>query len=169
MPVGDIRIDDRQVMAALRRLQRRGADMTPAFNSVGRVLKSRIQLGYRTQTDPYGRAWEPLKTRRGKALRDRGNLRDAWDYRASGDQVEIMNNRTVSSAGGRFSLAAIHHFGATIKPRNPDGVLLFPVGGEIRAAKQVTIPARKQIPDAGLPDDWRGDVFRVIERHFARG
>lgn len=163
-------VDDKDVLNALRRLMRRGRDMEPAHRSIGRVLKTRIQLGYRTGTDPYGRPWAPLKSRAGSPLRDRGNLRDAWDYRASHSQVELLNNRTVSYKGDRFSLAAIHHFGAVIRPR-PDGpgYLHFQIGGRDIFTKKSVIPARKQIPDEGLPAAWRDDVLRVVEEHFARG
>jgi phage gpG-like protein len=165
----NLRLDDRELRAAIGKLQRTGANMEPVFAGIGRAFKARIQIGYRNQTDPYGNAWPALKSRRGKALRDRGNLRDAWDYTAGADQVELVNNRQVSHRGRTFSLAAIHHFGATIKPREDGpGVLLFKAGGKDVAAKQVTIPPRRQFPDEGLPDAWLADALRVIERHFRR-
>jgi len=165
----NLRLDNAELREAIQKLQRTAADMEPVFKGIGRAFKARIQLGYRTQTDPYGTKWPALKSRKGKALRDQGNLRDAWDFTAGADQVELVNNRQVSHRGQTFSLAAIHHFGATIKPREDGpGVLLFKAGGKDVAAKQVTIPPRRQFPDEGLPDAWLADALRVIERHFRR-
>lgn len=174
MPLGAITIEDHDVIDALTQLRRRTDNMQPVYTAIGRALKTRIQFGYRQGTDPYGTPWAKLAAPNsaGAPLRDKGNLRDAWDYVADNSQVELVNNRTVTYKGESHSLALIHHRGAVIKPR-PDGpgYLHFLAGNQHVYAKKVTIPARPQIPDAGrgLPDDWREDVFEAIEGFMTDG
>ncbi|BBL69747.1 phage virion morphogenesis protein [Methylogaea oryzae] len=54
-------IDDRQVLAALDRLVKRGHDPKPALDDIGNLLESRVHQRFDTKTDPGGVPWEHWK------------------------------------------------------------------------------------------------------------
>jgi phage gpG-like protein len=122
-----ITIQDKQVKAALERLRLGlplGGGATPAFQGMGRVLLSGLQLRFRKGVAPDGTAWK--KSRRviesgGQTLRDKGILRNSFSYVATGNSVTIGTN---------VIYAAIHHFGGTI--RHPGGTRFVLVDGEAR-------------------------------------
>jgi phage gpG-like protein len=97
---------------------------------------------------------------------DRGNLRDSIDYQVSGgDTVEIGTNYGRLPSGG--SVAAVHQFGATIRPRRGRHLIFTPRGFTHPIfARQVTIPARPFLPMSGLPQDWEEDIVDILTRHF---
>lgn len=86
-----LRTDDR-VAGELQRLRRAVADPTPAHREIGRRLLTRVQMGFRQSVDPYGTAWAPLKTRRGKPLIDTGRLRASFTFRADAGGVTVGTN-----------------------------------------------------------------------------
>ncbi|MCX8018347.1 MAG: phage virion morphogenesis protein [Rhodocyclaceae bacterium] len=53
-------LDDREVQAALKRLQRRLSDLTPAMRAIAHELEARTLERFETQRDPAGRPWKPL-------------------------------------------------------------------------------------------------------------
>lgn len=152
-----IEIRDEQVMAAFGRLQQFARDPREGLEAIGRVIKSKVQLGFHTGTDPYGRPWAPLKSRAGQPLRDKGHLMSSYDYNVSGNSVDIGTNNPH---------APVHHHGAVIRPKSsdPDARLRFMVNGVPVFAREVTIPARQQLPLDGLPQDWSDDVSEAISR-----
>ena len=44
-------------------------DGKPAMNTIGRVLSSRIRLGFKNSQSPYGDRWKPITYRQGQPLR----------------------------------------------------------------------------------------------------
>lgn len=162
MTVPRIEIDDRDVVEALNRLIATGEDPTAALNAVGRVLKTRIQLGFQSGTDPTGRPWEPLKTRTGQPLVNRGmggGLMGSIDYQVEGNSVVVGTNYGQLLSGG--SIAAVHQFGAKIEAK-PGKALRFFVNGKPVFVKRVTIPARPFMPEERLPQDWGTDALDAI-------
>jgi len=151
-------IDDRAVMDAFNRLLALGENPRQPLLDVGRVLLTRIQMGFHTGTDPYGRKWKPLTSRQGQPLRDRGHLMASFNYRVDG------NTLTVGTADRR---APVHQFGAVIKPKTKPA-LRFMVNGQWVSVKKVTIPARPQVPLEGLPPLWREDIVATFNEHMAR-
>lgn len=170
-----IDIDDRAVTEAFNRLLAIGEDPRQALDPVGRVLKTKTQLGFATGTDPYGRQWAPLKARQGQPLRDKGHFMNSIDYQVEGDSVVVGTN---------LSYAATHQFSAVIEPkpgkfwqtqhtsvgkRGPrqftvtqPAKLAFMVNGKLVFANKVTIPAREIFPLEGLPQDWSDDALQAI-------
>jgi phage gpG-like protein len=84
---------------------------------------------------------------------------------SGGDTVEIGTNYGRLPSGG--SVAAVHQFGATIRPRRGRHLIFTPRGFTHPIfARQVTIPARPFLPMSGLPQDWEEDIVDILTRHF---
>jgi phage gpG-like protein len=134
-----VTFQDRRVQQALQQLRLGlplGGKATPAFQGMGRVLLSGIQMRFRKGEAPDGSSWK--KSRRvlehgGQTLRDKGILRNSFSYVATNSSVTVGTN---------VIYAAIHHFGGVIKAKTAGG-LVFPVGGGgwVRV-QSVRIPAR---------------------------
>jgi len=133
----DVQVTDAGASRKLQELIDRGADLTPVYATIGRVLVNRIRLGFKMGTSPYGNAWAKLKIRRGEPLRDTGRLQRSITARADASGVVIGTN---------LKQAPVHQFGATINAK-PGRRLVFPgPGGRLIFAKRVTIPARPFMP-----------------------
>jgi len=154
-----IEVDDREVVEALNRLIEIGEHPAPALSAVGRVLKTRIQEGFQSGTDPTGRPWAPLKSRRGQPLRDKGHLMNSIDYNVEGNSVEVGTNR---------AYAPVHQFGAKIEAK-AGKVLRFFVEGRPVFVKRVTIPARPFLPTERLPEEWGNDALDAIGERVRAG
>jgi phage virion morphogenesis protein len=110
-----IEIDDREVIAALAKLQRRVQNMSPVMRAIGADMERRMLERFETQTDPTGRKWAPLKPAtlaakkgRGAILYHHGTLMDS---RNSQDDA-----RSVRWGFGQ-KYAAFHEFGTKKMPR----------------------------------------------------
>ncbi|MBX9812229.1 MAG: phage virion morphogenesis protein [Burkholderiales bacterium] len=148
-------LHDQAVQAAFNRLLAAAEQPDAALNAIGRVLKTHIQLGFHTGTDPYGQKWAPLKTRSGQPLRDKGHLMGSIDYQVEGNSVTIGTN---------MSYAPTHQFGATIEAKNAKA-LRFIVEGKpvfIGRGHKITIPPRTMFPLDGLPGPWRDDIVETV-------
>lgn len=107
---GKIKIEDKEVHDALHRLLLAlplGGDATPAFKSMGRALKTGVQLRFREEKAPDGSAWKPSKraiAEGGKTLQLTRRLLRSITYAATYDSVEVGTN---------VVYAAIHQFGGS--------------------------------------------------------
>ncbi|SFU85430.1 phage virion morphogenesis (putative tail completion) protein [Paenacidovorax caeni] len=131
-------------------------DPSPLLAELGEYGLRSTRARFKSQTAPDGTAWAALQPwyqrekRRNKSriLTLNGYLRGQMTWQLVGDRtVEI---------GSNLPYAAVHQFGATIKPRAAR-VLMF--RGHV--AKSVTIPAR---PYLGLSDEDRSEIVeRTLE------
>ena len=131
-------------------------DPSPLLAELGEYGLRSTRARFKTQTAPDGTAWAALQPwyqkekRRNKSriLTLNGYLRGQMTWQLVGDRtVEI---------GSNLPYAAVHQFGATIKPRAAK-VLMF--RGHV--AKSVTIPAR---PYLVLSDEDRSEIVgRTLE------
>lgn len=123
----NIEIDDREVLAALDRLRRRVDDLSPAMRNIAQLLESETEGNFQNERGQGG-AWPALKP---------ATVLDRLRKRYEGPMLQRTGAlaRSVGSAygrdfavvgvaqrtpGGRFSLGAIHQFGApkrNIPPR----------------------------------------------------
>ena len=148
-----------------------------AVDAFARVLRTRIQLGFRTTTTPEGSKWKPLNTffRSGTPLRNTGSLYRSIGVRREGNAVVVGTNLKVP--GGTASLGAVHQFGAVIKPKpGPGQTFRGRLLGPIRTAskgfvflKKVTIPARRFMPvdpagNVNLPPAWAASALQAMGR-----
>ena len=152
-----VEIDDREVKAALNRLLRLGEQPGPVLHALGRLLKTRVQLGFQAGRDPYGNAWLPLRSRRGRPLRDTGRLMNSITYQVQGETLTVGTN---------VAYAPTHQFGATISARTKP-FLHFVVNGRHVQVRQVKIPARPMFPLSGVPKAWQEDMIAEVNDFIA--
>jgi phage gpG-like protein len=94
-----IRIEDREVTAAIRRVLMTlplGGDGRPLFKMIGRRVKTDVQLRFREQKSPEGVPWIPSRRvieHGGQTLRLTGQLRNSITYQADHASVEIGTNK----------------------------------------------------------------------------
>jgi len=142
----EIEVNDKKVISALNKLQKKAGDLTPILDEIGDLIASEVALNFRDASDPYGKPWQELKHRDGKPLNDTGRLKDSITYNIFGYSVEVGTN---------VEYAPTHQFGAK-KGQYAKGV---PWGD---------IPARPFLPteEGGLPVEWQEDILDIISSHL---
>jgi len=113
----NVKVDDREIGAALDRLQAHTDRMAPAYKNIGEELLQSTRQRFRDQVDPDDRPWQALrastlaaKAARGHSLsilRARGHLADTIRYQADDSGVRVGTNRIYG---------AIHQMGGTTSP-----------------------------------------------------
>jgi phage virion morphogenesis protein len=141
-----------------KQLAELGAKPQPLLQKIAFYGENSTRERFDTQTDPSGNKWvESLRARitGGKTLTKDGHLGDSITSAADDKQAEWGTNRIY---------AAVHQFGATIKPKNAKA-LRFQVPGLGWFNKQeVEIPAR---PFLGVSDDDQDEILDLVERHIS--
>ncbi len=132
----DLDLDDREVRAALQRLQQRLTDLTPVMKAIATALEAQVEKRFETATDPAGRPWAPLAPStlaawldRGKGNRKKdGSLTKKGRQRLSsrkplydtGDLLGSLNSsftRSEARVGFGVPYAAYHEYGTKKMPR----------------------------------------------------
>ena len=160
------------VMAAMKRLAALGADPHSFLAPIGAGLVELTLQRFERGRDPEGRPWAPWLpayaaiTRSNGILRGRGSsggLMGSINYRVEGAGVRVGSNK---------KYAAVHQFGATIRPVNAPALAFFlgsvrlgPRGGVHRGrhlvlAKKVVVPAR---PYLGVGPAERAMVLEQVQ------
>ena len=131
-------------------------DPSPLLAELGEYGLRSTRARFKTQTAPDGTAWAALQPWYQKEKRRNKNRILALNGYLRGQMTwQLVGDRTVE-IGSNLPYAAVHQFGATIKPRAAK-VLIF--RGHV--AKSVTIPAR---PYLGLSDEDRSEIVgRTLE------
>ncbi len=138
-------------------------DVQPALHVIGRTMLTRINLGFKTATDPWGMAWKPLAIRQGQPLRDTGKYQRSHTYNLVGsDSLEMGTNATQ---------ARLQHFGGWVTPRTAKALRFYAANGSPIFAKAVYIPARPAMPilpngQAVLPTAWEQATLKALQKHF---
>jgi len=140
-----IRVIDRGANQKIREMLAAGSDMKPVFATVGRAVRSRIQLCFSLGVDPWSNPWASLKHRKGQPLVDTGVLLSSFTYAPDAKGVTIGTNQ--------MPRAAAHQFGAAIR------------GGRIPA--RPFMPIKKGRDVVTLPPDWSAAVTNSLRRYFA--
>ena len=160
----DVRIDDTKAAKAFDELGRVISDPQPVLRAIGTGLVQVTQDRFESATDPDGNDWAALNplyasTKRGPGiLREsgmRGGLMASITFETSDSAVQVGTNKIY---------AAVHQFGATIKPKDAPA-LIFRIGGTLAWARSVTIPAR---PYLGIGPDDQEMILDVVEGALAR-
>lgn len=153
-----VKIDDKEVLAALHRLASIGG-LTPALKNIGEAMVASTQERFEKEEAPDGTAWVPLNEDYASAKKGPGMLREAGfagglagsiAYQLSGNSVIWGTNKVYG---------AVHQFGATIRPRTADS-LVFAIGGAVIHAKQVEIPARPYLGVSAADDR---EIIEIIQ------
>lgn len=134
--------DDQAFSGAVSRLMGLTSNFTPLLKRMGVGLVDTTQHRFEQERDPAGNRWAPLSPAyaaskkgagilRGAAMR--GGLMGSLTFQVSGGrQVAIGSNKIY---------AAVHQFGAVIKPVHGQ-FLVFRLGKRFVRVRQVKIPAR---------------------------
>lgn len=168
----DIQLDDREVQAALRRLQKRLGDLTPVMREIGELIVERAKQRFEASTGPDGQKWErnapstvaAYLKQYGGSYKKSGGLSKAGAARAAGKKPLIGETKQLMdtlhyqaggdsvTVGSPMRYAAIHQF-----------------GGQAGRGKKVTIPARPFLP-VTASGQWLGDADRdaVMDAIMAR-
>jgi phage virion morphogenesis protein len=171
------RLDDQQVRRALIALAAFGRD-DGVLRAIGVGLARNTRERFDRGVDPEGQPWAPLHPLYEPLKRGPGILREsAMRGGLQGSITSDVAGRTVV-VGSNKIYAAVHQFGATIRPRNAPALVFRLATGQMIKTKRgsrpetqlvftqsVTIPAR---PYLGLSsrdaDTVREVVFDALER-----
>lgn len=123
-----VRVDDKGLGLALKRMSSALKDMQPVFDEMGAVLERNVNLRFDTETAPDGSKWKPwapstaaarAKEGRGTLLRYTGRMRDSLTHVADSDSLEV---------GFGVPYAVYHEQLTPGKGRLPKRALLFDNG-----------------------------------------
>ena len=159
--------NERQVLRAVADMAAIGRQPEAVLWPIGEKLASNTRDRFDEGRDPQGNRWAPLSPwylpfKRGpsvlKGAAMSGGLQGSITSAVAGHDVAVGSNKVY---------AAVHQFGATIRPKRAGGMLVFrDAGGQAwGAARQVTIPAR---PYLGLSAEDEDDILDVAENAFLR-
>lgn len=161
-------VDDRELQAALQRLERSGVDLAPAMRKIAQALATVTEANFAAEGRP---KWKPLSEvtkhmRLGgnKAYKKNGALTAAAQRRQDAgfrilqhrgqlaSSITESHDSTQAAAGSNLVYAAIHQF-----------------GGEAGRNRKVTIAARPYLPttaDNELQPEAREEVLDTVLRHL---
>lgn len=157
------------VLEALQSLAATGSSLAPTMGKIARTLETRVRLGFRSGTSPYGEAWAPISYREGQPLRDTRQLLGSItsdhgdDYATVGTNTEYAPVHQFGFAGMVFvpahSRRITQAFGKKIPPQTVQ------VTGHQR---KMTVIARPFLPIRGdefdLPPEWEQSVLAIITK-----
>ena len=138
-----IKLDERDAAAVdkvMTRLAQAARRPEGGLKNVGEALLEVTREQFASQTAPDGSKWAPLtpltvrlRGASGPILTRSGRLKNSVNYSVGGSKLTFGLN-TID--------AAVHQYGATIKPKKARMLRLAGGGGVVVFARQVTIPAR---------------------------
>jgi len=136
------------------------------LKSVGKLTENQTGERFDSKRGPDGDSWKALAQRTQdyyaeKGLGHRtlldgeGNLRRSVTHEIDGEAWSVL-------VGATMKYAAVHQFGATIRPRTAPALGVPGYG----ALQKVTIPAR---PYLGISPDNAGEIARAVAAFLAGG
>lgn len=165
-----VTFSDARVRKALSEIQAMGERPQGLLGSIATGLLHNTLDRFNAEAAPDGSAWSPLTAWYLRFKRGPGILRGAAMNGGLQDSIssEVQGNSVV--VGSNKPYAAVHQFGATIRPKNAGGLLVIrsgeggkgPVMGK---ARSVTIPAR---PYLGLSARDEETILDATETHLDR-
>lgn len=162
----DVKWDDREVKATLRKLMQNSADPEPAMAGMSMRMLSAVEDNFRSEGRPT--KWKALKAstlaaraamgKSGKILQRSGHLARS---------ITPFHSRTVAGVGTNVPYAAAMNNGSKpheIKAKNKKALHF---GG--RFAKKVNHPGTPPRPFMVLTDRDRADMVAIMAAHLASG
>jgi phage virion morphogenesis protein len=164
----NVEFDDRQVREALKRLERAGGNLKPAFQDIGEYLLISHRERFDKEQAPDGTPWEPLAdstlrrkmlkgVRRGKGQKrktlttSQGTKAGAINALARGkimvERGDLRDLLRYQASGAGLQLGTDRIYGATHQFGDPAR----------------NIPAR---PFLGLSDQDQVEIMAILERHL---
>lgn len=157
--------DDREWREAMKRL-RDGATRRPGIlRAIGTGLAANTRDRFDAGQDPEGKAWAALNPAYAAVKRGPGILREAGMRGGLQGSITFATEADSVIVGSNKVYAAVHQFGATIRPKRPGGRLVFKLAGRTVRARSVTVPAR---PYLGFSDEDRDTVLDVLDTLLPR-
>ena len=160
----------REITSALDRIAALGRNPSRVLAAVGEELIQSTQRRFETQTAPDGTPWAPLNPHYAAdkaAVRPGAGILTYTQHLRRGIS-RYVDGRTLVW-GSNLDYAAVHQFGAVIKPKagggDPKKSLHFALGGRTLMVRSVTIPAR---PYLGFTAEDRLTVIEELEDALAR-
>lgn len=165
----NVEIDDREVIAALRRLQAAGADMEPVFRSIGERLLINTRARFDREESPEGTAWAPLAeaTLRRKMLRGVRRGKDQKRKSLTGRDGSTKPNAIRALAGAQILVERGYLHDTLRYQASASGVELGTdrIYGATHQFGRGHIPAR---PFLGLSSGDRQDILSIVSDHLRR-
>lgn len=155
------RLDAAEAQRQLARAAAAWGNPVPILRAIGRGMVANVDRRFQIGMDPQGQPWAALHPayeagkRNIRILQESGALVQSIHHDVAGNELAIGTDR-------RY--AAVHQFGATIRPRKGP-YLVFRMAGAMVKARQVTIPAR---PYLGIGDEDEETVLEVAEAFLDR-
>lgn len=152
----DYKIDDADVLAALRRLEVLGDDMSPAMRDIAGILRDASEQAFEDEADPAtGDPWAPLSP---ITVARRGGEANPI-LQVSGDLARIQTDYgpDFAAAGSPEIYAAVQQLGAS------QGAF-----GKTKRGGPIPwgdIPAR---PFLGISEDDEEEILDAIKKHLER-
>ena len=85
-----VTVENAQVLDVLDSISSRLSNLTPAMESIGQTMQSRVSARFETETDPLGRPWAPWADST-RASYPKGGNRRILDRH--GDMLSSLNHR----------------------------------------------------------------------------
>ena len=127
------------------------------LEEIGFYMENEMRKRFDTGTDMNGNAWEKLKYRQGKPLRDTGALMGSL-----GEMKKIGSNRIAVFSNLKY--ARLHDQGGTIEPKEKN-TLHFKIDGVDYFSKKITVPARKF---SGISDKNKEEIQKIVSKYFEK-
>ena len=126
------------------------------LEEIGFYIENEMRKRFDTGTDMNGNAWEKLKYRQGKPLRDTGALMGSLGTaEISGNKISVFSN---------LKYARLHDQGGIIEPKEKN-TLHFKIDGVDYFSKKITVPARKF---SGISDKNKKEIQKIISEYFEK-
>jgi phage virion morphogenesis protein len=154
-----VRIDAIEARRMFQQLIVISGNTTPVMRAIGVGLRANVHERFQSGVDELGVRWVALNRDYAFAKKGPGILRESGmsgglmgsiAIRAGLDQVEVGSNKIY---------AAVHQFGATIRPKSRSHLVFRLGGNRVVFAQSVTIPARPYLGIGPQDMDMIGDVI----------
>lgn len=180
----EIKLDDSRILAALRELNAKMADMTPVMDEVGQYLVESVHQRFETSTAPDGSAWAERKPstiaamldqRKGSRKKD-GSVSAAGERFLAGSKIlkrsgalessiahEPASTSVTVKAGG-LPYAAAHQFGGKPYMIYPTKKKALAFGGIVR--KSAKHPGQTARPYLGFSDENQSVILDILKGYL---
>ena len=155
-------LDDGKFRETLDRLAAVGRNPTPVMRAIGVGLQHATIDRFEQGRDPWGRPWAPLNPAYAAGKRGPGILREAGMRGGLQGSITFATAGKTVIVGSNKVYAAVHQFGATIRPKKAGGRLVFRMVGHTVRAASVTIPARPYLGFGAADHEAVVDVLHAL-------
>jgi phage virion morphogenesis protein len=166
----EIKVDDRQVQAMLKKLAAKASDLKPAMRAISQIMLDAVEENFEQGGRP---KWTPLSPGTIAERLRKGTWPGQILVRSAGGlaaSISASYDATSATVGTNKPYAAIHQFGGRTRPHviRPKGKKALAWAGGRHPVKSVNhpgsqIPAR---PFLSLMEDDRREIVATMKRHL---